>query len=202
MSVFSRAVNLYKFSVPLRRRKIYTVRNEQCHSLLWRRVKKRRQIPSTQLSKKYNHNKFRISFIGELHWKIARKIRPCVLEGEVFWHWLRTMRMNLHMELVIRLFVLVLLPFHSIRFSVCAAKFMYAMAIVLYGFSLARWSADSYLLPEVNDDDEITVARDKYAKYTEWALEKFFSSSVCMCVSNFFSFVVETIGFSLRPIKM
>lgn len=84
-----------------------------------------------------------------------------------------------------------------------------AMTIVLYVVvvcSLLCWFI--LIIEEVNDDDndqEITVARDKYVKYTNGQWKTFAlgcSMSVCVSTQFFLSFVVQTIGFSLWPIKM
>lgn len=114
-------------------------------------------------------------------------------------------------------------PQHQI--SVCTAKFICigncsgffrSLSIESFhlrsrSFSFSSLDADSCLLLEVNNE-EITVARDKYAKYTNVAsrerVRKVCVRWICVCV-DFFLFLVQFFffccpkhGFSLQPIKM
>lgn len=114
-------------------------------------------------------------------------------------------------------------PQHQI--SVCTAKFIcigncsgFFRSLSIESFHLRSRSflfssldADSCLLLEVNNE-EITVARDKYAKYTNVAsrerVRKVCVRWICVCVDfflflvQFFFFCCRKHGFSLQPIKM
>lgn len=181
------------------------------------------------LFQKYNHNKFSNKFYWWALLKnsaeIFHSLLKCSVNGKLKTaeHTLKiAMRTNNSVYYSKTVFGRFIAVFHGIRFwcaqqnsyaftcncSLFFRDFMYlSLSVCLYPFISVKViflvrsiCAESCLLSEVNDE-EITVARDKYVKYTRICKGK-----VCiqfyMRIGFFTLFYCWSHGFSLWPIKM